>query len=65
MGGSIQLIHKLMTSSLFFEWTAAIKLLALEITDLLNLCQDNATQVAIAPWPVIMEEKSGILRTTR
>ena len=45
-GGPIHVTHKLMTLSSVFEQTAAIKLLALEITDLLNLCQDNAT---IAP----------------
>ena len=47
-GGSICLTQKLMTSS-FFKQTAVIKLLALEITDLLKPCQDNATEVPIAP----------------
>ena len=41
--------HKLMSSSLFFEQTAPIKVLGLDITDLLNLCLDNVTQVAITP----------------
>ena len=48
-GGPIILTHKLVSSSLLFEQTAAIKLLALEITDLLSLCLDNVTQVAITP----------------
>ena len=47
VGGPIQLTHKLVSSSSFFEQTAAVKLLGLEITDLLNLCQDNATQLGI------------------
>ena len=38
-----------MTSSSFFEQTAATKLLALDITDLLNICHDNVTEVAFAP----------------
>ena len=38
-----------MTSSLFFEQTAAIRMLALEIADFLNHCQDTITKVLIAP----------------
>ena len=44
-GGPICLTHKLMTSSSFFKQTAGIKLLAMEITDHLNHCWDNATEV--------------------
>ena len=49
VGGPIWLTHKLMNSHLFFEHTVAIKLLALEIINILNLCLDNATQVPITP----------------
>ena len=46
VGGPIGLAHKLMASTMFFEQTAAIVLLAMEITNLLNLCLDNMTKVA-------------------
>ena len=36
-----------MSSSLFSEQTAPIMVLGSDITDLLNLCLDNVTQVAI------------------
>ena len=47
-GVPICLTQDLMTSS-FFEQTAAVKMLALEITDFLNCCQDTITKVLIAP----------------
>ena len=64
-GGPIHLTQKLMTSSSVVEQTAAFKMLALGIIELLNHCQVTTTKVLIAPMACAnMKEKCGILRRT-